>query len=220
MVRYLWMSLVSVAFACGPESAGDTETASDGETSSGSETSGGTDGPGDPTESGELEVIRGVYDVQITVVDEGCDDAPRYAGSDQQAIDPQSDGDFGLPLLFGPLSEGVFVVEVHPFEAVAGQPGHYAATTALGPVQGTCGRWRGVLGEIELVEEGRIGLEVPVDWEPGQACPDEENIPGAACTSVLRYDFELVEACPEACEFESSGASPTGGGNQVSCVCP
>ncbi|MCY0987376.1 hypothetical protein OV203_09600 [Nannocystis sp. ILAH1] len=205
MKRYLWMSLVSVAIACGPESASDTDSGSDSDSSS------DTQAPGD------LEVIRGIYDVQISAVDEGCD-APRYTGPDQEAVTMTADG-FRLPLMWGPDSFGTYVVAAHEFKAIAGEPGRYAPAAHIVSGEGECGGWRGELGDIELVEAGRISVEASVNWEPAQACPDAENVPSAACTTVLRYDFELVEACPEGCEVEGTYVAPPVG-NNLSCVCP
>lgn len=208
MQRYLWASLISVALGCGPEAPSDSDSASDSDSTS--DTSGSSD-----TEPGDLEVLRGVYDVQISAVDEGCD-APRFTGRDQVGIQ-LLDGGFYLPMRFGPLSSGLYVVMIYKFEAIAGESGRYAPATGVVVGEGECGSWQGELGDIELLEEGRISVEATVSWEPAQACLDHENIPSAACTTVLRYDFELVEVCPEECELESLGM---GGPNSVKCACP
>lgn len=64
-----------------------------------------------------------------------------------------------------------------------------------------CGAWKGELGEAELVDDGHLVATLTLQWTPAQACPDVPNVPTAACTSVLEYDFQLTMECPDECEF-------------------
>lgn len=65
----------------------------------------------------------------------------------------------------------------------------------------------------------RHSVEATVEWELRTGVPGRAERPSAACTTVLRHDFELVEACPEGGEFEGKLVPPPGD-DPLSCVCP